>query len=184
MSGPISFKGVEEARETIMTPPGTIAIFTIKEVKFDATKNKGTYYMGVLFARKQDQFSHSFFLSEKALPRVKSLVKVATGKPIGEEDELTEEQLKMLLTGKEIALKVTAKFDDETGKAYPDLIFGGFSKSPDKISELTFSDEETAKNERAKKARAAGDISGADKPTTGTAPTGGPATPAGDDSPF
>lgn len=180
MSG-ISFKGVEEARETVMTPPGTIGVFTIKEVKFDSTKNKGTYYMGVLFARKQDQFSHSFFLSEKALPRVKSLVKIATGKSIGDEEELTEEQLKVMLTGKELAMKVTAKFDEENGRAYPDLAFGGFGKAPANIAELAFSDDELAKNEKAKKVRAAGDISGADRPTMAPKSTATGATPPPDD---
>ena len=153
-AGKISFKGVEEAKERIMTPVGTIDVFTIEEVKFDATTKKGTYYMGVTFGRLTDSFNHSFFLSEKALPRVKSLCKVA-GKELGPEDELAEEQLKALLTGKKMALKVIPKFDEENGKVYPDLPFGGFAKTVDKKDELAFSDQEKANIAKAKQMIAA-----------------------------
>jgi len=171
MSGTISFKGVEEAKEVLMTPPGTIDLFDIKEVKFDTTKNKGTYYMGVTFARKGDQFSHSFFLSEKALPRIKSLVKMATKEVL--EDDLAEEQLKIKLEGKKIALKVTARFDESNGRAYPDLIFGGFGKSADRLSELVFTEQEMALNAKAKIARESASKPDADKPTPSAAATPG-----------
>lgn len=159
MSG-ISFKGIEEAKDILMTRPGTIDIFDIKEVKFGTTSGKGTYYMGVTFARKGDQFSHSFFLSEKALPRIKSLVKMATGKVL--EDELQEEQLKMMLEGKKIALKVTGKIDETSGRAYPDLVFGGFGKSADKLTELEFSDQELMLNKKAAEVVRNADASSAD----------------------
>src|SRR5690348_13578473 len=139
MSG-LNFKGVDEAKDLVMTKPGTIAVFNIEEVKFDSSKNKGTYYMGVKFSKKGDSFSHSFYLTEKALPRVKTLIKAVTGKVI--EEELLEEQIKMMLTGKEVALKVIAKIDEENGRAYPDLGFGGFCKPVANISELVFNDKE------------------------------------------
>jgi hypothetical protein len=160
MSG-LNFKGVDEVKETVMTAPGTIDVFTIKDVVFETTKNKGTYYMGVTFNNKSSEFKHSFFLSEKALPRVKSLVKHATGKVL--EDEVLEEQIIKMLKGKELAMKVTAKIDEETGRAYPDLSFGGFSKEKEKIDELFFSDKEIELNKTAAAIRAAGSMANADK---------------------
>lgn len=153
MSG-FNFSNVEEAREIGMTPPGTIDVFKIKEVTFDSTKVKSTYYMKVVFNRKQDQFNHSFFLSEKALPRIKSLVKHASG-TILSGASVQEEELIRLLVGKDIALKVTGKIDEANGRAYADLSFGGFSKEPTRISELFFRDEEVELNEKANKIRSA-----------------------------
>ncbi len=178
MSGALNFKGVSEAKDSTMTKPGTISVFEIKEVKFDSSKNKGTYYMGVTFARKDDSFQHSFFLTEKALPRVKSLIKAATGTVV--EDELLEEQLIKMLTGKKIALKVTAKIDDENGRAYPDLAFGGFAKPEAQVGELVFSDKEDDLNRTAAEIASRGDISKADK-AEGAPAAGAPA--AGSDDP-
>jgi hypothetical protein len=163
----INFKGVEEARESQMTEPGTIDVFTIKEVKFDSTKNKGTYYMGVTFQRPTDSFNHSFFLSEKALPRVKSLVKHAANKEL--EDELSEEQLIKMLEGRELALKVIPKFDEENGRVYPDLAFGGFCKDAEDLSKLVFNEREKADIERARTIRRKANPADADAPTTKTA---------------
>lgn len=160
MSG-LNFKGVDEAKETVMTAPGTIDVFTIKDVVFETTKNKGTYYMGVTFNNKSSEFKHSFFLSEKALPRVKSLVKHVTGKVL--EEEVLEEQLIKMLKGKEVALKVTGKIDEENGRAYPDLGFGGFSKEKENIDQLFFTDKELELNKTAAAIRAAGNVASADK---------------------
>jgi hypothetical protein len=160
MSG-LNFKGVEEAKDISMTAPGTIDIFTVKDVVFESTKNKGTYYMGVTFANKGSEFKHSFFLSEKAIGRVKSLVKHVTGKLL--DDEVQEEQIIKMLKGREVALKVTAKIDDENGRAYPDLAFGGFAREVDKKDELFFTDKELELNRTAAAIRAKGNINGADK---------------------
>ena len=163
----INFKGVEEAKERVMTRPGTIDVFDITEVKFDTTKNKGTYYMGVTFSRKADEFQHSFFLSEKALPRVVTLLKHAAGTEL--DSEVMEEKLIAMLKGKKVAMKVTAKFDEENGRAYADLSFGGFCKSPDKIKELAFTNKELELNKRAEEVFAAGTTAkpeGAHKPAT------------------
>jgi hypothetical protein len=176
-AGKLNFKGVEEAKETVMTEPGTKDIFDITEVKFDSSKNKGTYYMGVTFSRKADKFNHSFFLTEKALPRVKSLVKYATGKEL--DDELSEAQLIKMLEGRKIALKVTAKFDETNGRAYADLPFGGFGKTPDELEALEFTDREKADIAKAKEMRSKANTSEADGPTTkgtGSAPASKPAS--------
>lgn len=162
----INFKGVEEAKDRVMTRPGTIAVFKISEVTFGTTKNKGTYYMGCTFTRKEDEFQHSFFLSEKALPRIKSLVKVAAGVEL--DDEVMEEKLVVLLKNKELAMKVTARIDEENGKAYADLSFGGFAKTPDKIGDLAFSAKETELNNQAAAIYASGSSS---KPEAAHAPS-------------
>lgn len=176
----INFKGVEEARESQMTEPGTIDVFTIKDVKFDSTKNKGTYYMGITFARTADSFNHSFFLSEKALPRVKSLVKHAcSGKEL--DDELSEEQLIAMLKDREVALKVIPKFDEENGKVYPDLGFGGFCKDPDDVSKLAFNEREQADIKRAREMRSKSSTADADAPTAKSAPTTKPGTVTDED---
>lgn len=158
----INFKGVEEAKDKVGTKPGTIGVFKISDVKFDTTKNKGTYYMGVTFSRSGDEFSHSFFLSEKALPRIKSLVKNVAGVDL--DSEVLEEKLIALLKGKEVALKVTARIDETNGRAYADLSFGGFSKPADKVGELAFSSKEEELNEKAKAIYASASA-GADAPT-------------------
>lgn len=158
----INFKGVEEARESQMTEPGTIDVFTIKDVKFDSTKNKGTYYMGVTFARTADSFNHSFFLSEKALPRVKSLVKHAAQKEL--DDELSEEQLIKMLKDRDIALKVIAKFDEDNGRVFPDLGFGGFCKDPEDVAQLAFNEREKRDIERGREMRSKSKPADADAP--------------------
>lgn len=167
MSGKLNFKGVEEAKDNAFTEPGTKDVFRIKEVKFDTTPNKGTYYMGVTFARKSDSFSHSFFLSEKALPRVKTLAK-ALGKELDE--ELSEEQLIKFFEGKDIALKVTAKFDETNGRAYADLAFGGFCKPVEKLGDLEFTDREKDDIARAKEMRRKSTSSEADAPSSKSTP--------------
>ena len=152
--GEINFSGVEEAKERVMTTPGTIGVFSISNVEFGTTKNKGTYYMGVTFTRKEDEFQHSFFLSEKALPRVKSLVKHASGVEL--DTSVHEEKLITLLKGRNLAMKVTARFDDENGRAYPNLPFGGFCKAPERVGELSFSKAEQDDIKRAEHIRQSG----------------------------
>lgn len=154
MAGTISFKGVEEAKDRVMTRPGTIGVFKITDVKFGQSEKKATYFMGVTFSRKEDEFSHRFYLSEKALPRVVSLVKAASGVVLG--DDVSEEKLIALLKGKEIAMKITGRIDEENGKAYADLSFGGFCKDPAEIGELVFNHKEEELNAQAAKVFAEG----------------------------
>jgi hypothetical protein len=168
----LNFKGVEETKDIVSTSPGTKDVFTIKKVVFESSKNKGTMYMGVTFNNKASEFTHSFFLSEKALPRVKSLVKHAVGKEL--DDEVSEAQLIAMLTGKQVALKVTAKFDDANGRAYADLPFGGFAKAPSLIDELVFTPKEEAENKRAIEIRSSGSSTKPEEPSTGAAPTSAP----------
>jgi hypothetical protein len=154
MSG-FNFKGVEEAKGGSLTRPGTIGVFKISEVKFANSEQKGTLYMGVTFSRKEDEFSHRFYMSEKALGRVKSLIKHAVGAELNDEN-VTQERLIAMLTGKEVALKVTGRVDEANGKAYPELSFGGFCADADKASDLSFSSKEEELNAQAKAVQAAG----------------------------
>jgi hypothetical protein len=147
----ISFKGVGEAKDRVMTRPGTIGVFKITDVKFGQSENKGTYFMGVTFSRKEDEFNHRFYLSDKALPRVVSLVKVASGVVL-DGDDVTEEKLTALLKNKELAMKITGRIDSTNGKAYADLSFGGFCKDPAEIAELVFNHKEEELNALAEKA--------------------------------
>lgn len=170
MSG-FNFKGVEEAKGGSLTRPGTIGVFKISEVKFANSEQKGTLYMGVTFSRKEDEFSHRFYMSEKALGRVKSLVKHSNGGVELNDENVSQERLIAILTGKEIGLKVTARIDEANGKAYPDLVFGGFCSDPDKVSELSFSNKEDELNAQSKAIYAAGSAAkpeGAAPATTGT----------------
>jgi hypothetical protein len=167
--GGISFKGVEEAKDRVMTRPGTIGIFKISDVKFGQSEKKATYFMGVTFSRKEDEFSHRFYLSEKALPRVVSLVKAASG-TILDGDDVSEEKLIALLKGKELAMKVTGRIDEENGKAYADLSFGGFCKDTAEIGELVFNHKEEDLNAQAAKVYAEGAKA---KPEGATPPAAG-----------
>jgi hypothetical protein len=163
-----NFKGVEEVKDKSMTRPGTIALFKISAVKFAPSEQKGTLYMGVTFSRKEDEFSHRFYMTEKALGRVKSLVKHAAAADLNDEN-VTQERLIALLTGKELAVKVTARIDEENGKAYPDLSFGGFCQDTDKLSDLAFNNKELELNANAAAVYAS---ASAAKPEGATASTG------------
>lgn len=143
----INFKGVSEVKEKGATRPGTIGVYKISDVKFDTTKNKGTYYMGITFSSDADEFNHSFFLSQKALSRVVSLVKHASGTVL--DSEVAEEKLIALLKGKQVALKVTARIDESNGRAYADLSFGGFSKPAAEVGSLAFTTKEEELNAKA-----------------------------------
>jgi len=182
MSG-ISFAGVEEVSDIQYTRPGVIDVFEIEKVEFGNTKNKGTYYMGVTFKRKADQFSHSFFLSEKALPRVKTLVKNATGIVIKDDEVVYEEQFVKMLTGRKLGLKVTGSVDETSGKWYADLAFGGFCKPAANVSDLAFTSDEEEKNRQAAIAATKAATKSADAPTgeaAGTASAPATADPGKD----
>lgn len=161
----INFSGVEEVKSRTSTKPGTIGVFTITDVKFNSTPNKGTYYMAVTFSRDDDDFRHSFFLTEKALSRVKTLVKHAAAVEL--DGEVLEEKLIALLKNKQVALKVTARIDEANGRAYPDLSFGGFSKSAADVGSLSFTSKELELNANAKTINSS---TPAEKPAAATAP--------------
>lgn len=135
-----NFNNVDEASENSYTEPGTIAVFTIAEVKFDTTQN-GKDYMEVKFDESPTaSMTHRFYMSEKALPRVQSLYKAVVGAPLQGEN-ITEQQIIAALTGKQVALKITGRLYE--GKIYSDLPFGGFCKAPNLIGELAFTQRET-----------------------------------------
>jgi hypothetical protein len=165
----INFKGVSEVREKSATRPGTIGVYKISDVKFDTTKIKGTYYMGVTFTSDNDEFNHSFFLSEGALPRVKTLVKHVCGTEL--DTEVSEEKLIAMLKGKQIALKVTARIDETNGRAYPDLLFAGFSKPAADVGLLSFTAKEQELNAKAAEIYASRTADAPTKTTSATTET-------------
>jgi hypothetical protein len=179
----INFKGVAEAQANNITPWGVVDVFTIKSVEFNPSKKKGTLGMDVVFEREQDSFKHTFYLSEKALPRVVHLVKHAVGKDL--DDDLSEEQLKAMLTGRKVGIKTSAKIDTDNGKAYTDLSFGGFACAPSEISTLKLNNSEQSLCKEAENIRNSGSRNDADSASgsgKSTPPAGSPAKT--DDDPF
>jgi hypothetical protein len=79
---------------------------------------------------------------------------------------LSEEQLIKLFEGKDIALKVIPKFDEDNGRVYADLGFGGFCKPADKLSDLEFTEREKEDIARAKEMRRRNTSSDADGPSS------------------
>lgn len=158
----INFKGVQEVKDKTSTRPGTIGVFTVSDVTFGTTKNKATYYAGVTLSRAEDEFKHSFFLTENALGRFKTFIKSVSGEEL--DSEVSEEKIIFLLKGKEVAIKVSAKIDETNGRAYPDLSFGGFSKPVSRLSELAFTPKEQELIDKAKAIYAS--ASSTDAPTS------------------
>lgn len=134
----VDFTGVPEASDKAMTSPGTIDVFKITGVEFAETQNTGKPFMKVVFENKDSSFSHNFFMTQPALPRIQALARAVTGQPFTG-NQVTEEQIASALKGKEVALKVLGRVNEETGKGYPDLGFGGFGKSVAQKDELIFS---------------------------------------------
>lgn len=136
----LDFNNVSEASDAIYTEPGTIDSFLIQDVTFGESSN-GKGYIECNF--KQDNgssFKHRFYTSSGALPRIQSLWKTVNGATLS--GQVGEEQIVAGLKGKKLALKVTARIAEDTGRAYADLPFGGFCKTVDKMSELSFTSAE------------------------------------------
>ena len=68
-----NFEGTTAAAEGGMTPPGTIAVFKIEEIKFETKPATGggeeKELFEVTFARKEDSFREFFYLTPKAAER-------------------------------------------------------------------------------------------------------------------
>lgn len=168
MGEPISFKGVKTVADKPYTRPGIKDIFNIKSLKFTSSSKKQTPGLEVLFDRKDDAFPHTFYLSTEALPKLKALIKGATGREMSDDDTLTEEQLRLMLENKKVALKTIGKINEETGKGYVDLGFGGFCARPEEIDFLEYTTKEQGLVDRALAA-----IERASRQPDDSAPTGG-----------
>lgn len=144
-----NFNGVAAAEEgRAMTAPGTIAVFTIEELKFD-TKNDKEFFQ-VTFGRKEDSFREYFYLTEKAAERFVYLY----NKVMGTENLPESEQgIISALTGKTIALKIIGSVNQSSGKGYPSLPYSGYARSAAEIAELTFSNSEQGKIDAALQAQ-------------------------------
>jgi len=141
----LNFDGVQDAKGGDMVLPGTKAIFTIAEVEHGTSTNKGTPYLKMKFLSDDGaSFTHSFYLSEKALSRIQHLWKHSHG---GEElkGQVTIEGLIAGFKGRKVGLKVTGMIGNN-GKTYPDLPFGGFACDPtaEALEELQFTSTEQA----------------------------------------
>lgn len=170
----LNFDGIEAAADRIMTQPGTIGVFKIVKPEFGESKEKHTRYLKLVFEDKTSSFSHSFYLSEKALPRLQSLAEASLGAKLT--GNLNDEQIIAKFTGKEVALKVTGQVST-TGKGYPNLSFGGFCKPKGEVQFLEFNSKEVEEIEAAKAAIARNPGASADQESAGTA-TGAPAAGA------
>lgn len=161
----LDFTEVEEAEGSNMTVPGTIAKFKITEGEFVSSKEKGTPGLRFTFTEQEgSSFGHSFWLTAKALGRIKHLVKHAAKAELS--GTLTPAQIIAMVKGKIVPLKVTAQINHEQGRVYPDLPFGGFAA--DTVEELSFTAKEKEVIENGKNVQAKTNISNADTDATGT----------------
>jgi len=135
------FNNIDPAEEGKgFTAPGTIAVFTIEEVKFNEKDGKEIFE--VTFSRKEDSFREYFYLTEKAAPRFVYLYEKVMGtKNLPE----AEQGIISALTGKNIALKVIGSVNQNTGKGYPCLPFSGFARPVGELGDLSFSNSEKGK---------------------------------------
>ena len=139
-----NFDNVDDAGKGF-TQPGTIGIFTIKEVNFGNSTNKQTPYMELVLEDESSSFKEAFYLTAKALPKVQHMA-LATGEKIS--GDVTEDALKARFVNKKAALKVFGSVNEEKGTVYASLGFGGFAKPVDKLSELSWSTKELADIEK------------------------------------
>jgi hypothetical protein len=133
-----NFEGVEEASSDSYTQPGTIAVFTIGDVKFETSDNAKDFMELKMIESPGVFFTHRFYMTEKAFPRVQSLHKAIVGNKI--EGNITDAQLTAILKDKQVALKVTGRVHN--GKVYADLPFGGFCKPVAALAELAYTAKE------------------------------------------
>ena len=159
----LSFEGVDEAEGGSMTAPGTIGKFKINTIEFTTANNeKKTPGLKTEFVGEDDSsFTHTFWLSTKALGRVKHLAKHFAAKELT--GPVTTAQLMEMLRGTSGFLKVTAQINEDKGRAYPDLPFAGFANTVE--AELKFNNKEIETIERGKTLSEQTNIGNADQET-------------------
>jgi len=163
----LDFTGVEEAEGSNMTQPGMITIFKIIEGEFLSSKEKGTPGIKLTFVEKDgSSFTHNFWLTAKALGRVKHLVKYAANQELS--GNIMPSQIIAMVKDKKLPLKVTAQINTQNGRVYPDLPFGGFSA--EKVEDLTFTVKENEEIAKGKALASENHVSNSDAetPTAGT----------------
>lgn len=136
-----SFDNVSAAEEgRAITAPGTIAAFTIEEVKFD--EKNGKEFFQITFGRKEDSFREYYYLTEKAAERFVYLYNKVMGT-----ENLPEAEAGIIsaLTGKTIALKVIGSISQTNGKGWPALPYSGYARAVADMGELSFSNTEQNK---------------------------------------
>jgi hypothetical protein len=142
--GVINFDNVQDTGRP-MTSPGTIAVFEISKIEFKLSKEKNSPYAELEFTEEGGAtgFRESFYLTEKALPRLQHVAINFMGAKLA--GDLTEEQIVAKLSKKRGGLKVGGRVSSN-GKGYPSLAFGGFAKPAGQVGELSFTAAEEAQN--------------------------------------
>ena len=164
----LDFDGVEEAQGSNMTMPGTIGMFTISDCVYAPSKDKGTPGLKFTFdSADGSSFTHTFWLTGKALSRLQHLAKHALNTSLS--GKIQTSQLVVSFKGKKVALKVTAQINESNGRVYPDLPFGGFAA--DKVEDLKFNGRELEEIEKGKALAARTNNSQADAEDDGIAAT-------------
>jgi hypothetical protein len=179
MAGLFDFTGVDSAASKPLTKPGTIGVFKIQKVEFKGSKNKGTPTMEVQFENEDSSFTDRFFLkgsdddkTKKMLGRIQSLFESIYGPDGKLKGQINEEQIKVKLVGKELALKVSGEVSSN-GKGYPRLSFGGFCKPKNEVSFLSFTSDEKKAIDEALEAIEASRSGNADSESESNYPTTG-----------
>lgn len=137
----MNFDGVEEAQGANYTLPGTIGIFTIKSAEAKTNTN-GKEYIQITFENNEGKFSHMFYTSDAAAPRIQHLYKHANG-GTALTGQVTTAQVIAGLQGKRVGLKVSGRVGNN-GQTYADLGFGGFASDPNEeaLKKLKFNAQE------------------------------------------
>jgi len=170
----LNFDGVEEAEGSNMTEPGMITIFKIIEGEFISSKEKGTPGIKLTFVEKDgSSFTHNFWLTAKALGRIKHLAKYAANATLS--GQILPSQIIAMVKDKKLPLKITAQINTQNGRVYPDLPFGGFSA--EKVEDLTFTAKENEEIAKGKALASENHVSNSDTETpTAGAPAATPGT--------
>ena len=161
----LNFDGIDEAEGSNMTQPGMIAIFKVTEGEFISSKEKGTPGIKCTFLEKEgSSFTHNFWLTAKALGRIKHLVKHAAKQTLS--GTVLPSQIIAMVKDKKLPLKVTAQINTQNGRIYPDLPFGGFSAET--VEELVFTAKENDEIAKGKALASENNVSNADAETSAT----------------
>lgn len=126
-----------------------IADTTIKEVAFGESKVKKTPYMSVTTESENGALhTEEYYLSQKALPKLKHLMEDGLGCDQSQLDrDITEEQMRSLLVGKKVRLKFSGEEylrKDQTLGIKVVIGFGNFAESikvPKDKSSLSYSED-------------------------------------------
>lgn len=146
----LNFKGVEEAVNKF---PDRLDLglhdVTISELDFKLEVEEGKNpYMTVTFKNEKGVMSEKFYLTEKALGRIQSLLKATVGKVLDKEVSTVEfkQIMEKSLVGKKVRILVTGEeaLKDNEVVVYKKLPFAGFVEALSE-SKLSFNPDRAVK---------------------------------------